>query len=72
MGDTAALAEAEQRIAELHAENERLILEARLTFDATSERERATTRASITPPLATTPERAMPGRGSVSSALRKR
>lgn len=41
MGDTAALAEAEQRIAELHAENERLILEARLTFDATSERERA-------------------------------
>lgn len=41
VGDHAALAEAETRIAELHAENERLILEARLTMDATSERDRA-------------------------------
>lgn len=40
--DTSALVEAEQRIADLHAENERLALEARLTLDATTERERAT------------------------------
>ncbi|MFO0613095.1 MAG: hypothetical protein U0414_10925 [Polyangiaceae bacterium] len=40
-GESAALSEANQRIAELHAENERLVLEARLTLDATTERERA-------------------------------